>query len=174
MPSEQPAVLRHPEFHGRIGVARKVITPPVGIYARLWGSAKHDVAEGIHRPLFASCVVLQDAAKSTQLILLAIDACVLAQEEMVSIRAALLKQFALEPHQLTLHPTHSHSVPTYSRKHVDRPGGNLILPYLDSLPVVCAEQQFRREKNIVTEGALPLQSLAVAAKPGFGEAQMQR
>jgi len=28
--------LRHSEFAGRIGVAREAITPPPGIYARLW------------------------------------------------------------------------------------------------------------------------------------------
>ncbi|MEQ9066645.1 MAG: hypothetical protein RLO18_07980 [Gimesia chilikensis] len=33
-------------FRGRIGVATVDITPPVGIYARNWGAAKHDVRPG--------------------------------------------------------------------------------------------------------------------------------
>jgi hypothetical protein len=45
------ARLRHPEFRGRIGVARTVIKPPIGIYARAWGSAQDDIAKGVHKPL---------------------------------------------------------------------------------------------------------------------------
>lgn len=138
MTSLPATVLKHPEFHGRIGVARRDITPPAGIYARLWGSAKHDIAEGVHRPIFVSCLAFQDLTKSTELILLTLDACIIAQEEVESIRATLLKQFNLEPHQLTVHPSHSHSVPTYSRKHVDRPGGHLILSHLEALYTSCA------------------------------------
>ena len=37
--------------HCRFGVARRDVTPPVGIYARSWGAATHEVAEGVHRPL---------------------------------------------------------------------------------------------------------------------------
>jgi hypothetical protein len=137
MASHSSTVLKHSEFRGRIGVARQEITPPVGIYARLWGSAVHDVAEGVHRPAFASCVAFQGEGDS-ELVLIALDACILAQEEIVSIRSTLLRQFDLQPHQLTLHPSHSHSMPSYSRKHVDRPGGHLIVPYLEALPGICA------------------------------------
>ena len=37
-------VICHSEFKGEMGVARADITPPAGIYARSWGSAKHDAA----------------------------------------------------------------------------------------------------------------------------------
>ena len=45
--------LRYSEsaFQGRIGVARRDITPPVGIRDRLWGAIVNDVYEGIHRTL---------------------------------------------------------------------------------------------------------------------------
>jgi len=132
-----PTTIKHPELHGRIGVARHEITPPAGIYARLWGSAKHDVAEGVHRPLYGSCLVLQDVHRSTELVLLAMDLCILTQDEMERLRATLLKELGLEPHQLSIHPSHSHSIPFYSRAHVNRPGGHLILPYLDALPGKC-------------------------------------
>ena len=51
-------VISHPEFAGDIGIGRTDITPPTGIYSRSWGCAEHDTAEGIHRPLLASCVLL--------------------------------------------------------------------------------------------------------------------
>jgi hypothetical protein len=34
-----------------VSASRANITPPVGIYARNWGAAKHDVARAIHRSL---------------------------------------------------------------------------------------------------------------------------
>ena len=48
----------HPSFHGQIGVARSDITPPVGIYARNWGAAEHDVADSIHCPLTLTALAL--------------------------------------------------------------------------------------------------------------------
>ena len=33
--------------HCEFGVATRDVTPPVGIYARSWGAATHDVAEGV-------------------------------------------------------------------------------------------------------------------------------
>ncbi len=47
-------------FKGIIGVARRDITPPVGIYARQWGAELHDVAEGIHRPLCVTVLSISD------------------------------------------------------------------------------------------------------------------
>jgi hypothetical protein len=137
MSVDSTSTLSNPEFRGRIGVARTIITPPVGIYARLWGSAAHDVAEGVHRPCFASCLVFQDSSGGNELVLLALDACILAQEEVRRMSAAIGAGCGLAPEQLAIHPSHSHSVPSYVRKHADRPGGYLIAPYLDALPALC-------------------------------------
>ncbi len=128
--------LKHPEFQGRIGIGRVEITPPVGIYARLWGSAVHDVAEGVHQPLLATCAVFQDLKGDNEFILLTIDACLVPPDDFDDIRAALLKRFDLKPHQLMVHPSHTHSAPFTVRRHADRPGGHLIAPYLDSLPTL--------------------------------------
>ena len=67
--------LKHAEFHGRIGTARTDVTPPVGIYSRTWGSAKHDVAEGVHRPALASCLVFQTLDGKSELVFLTMDSC---------------------------------------------------------------------------------------------------
>lgn len=131
---EPVATLKHPEFRGRIGVACRDITPPVGIYARLWGSATHDVAEGVHRPLLASCLVFRDSSNSNELILITMDASRVPQDDVGKLRNLLLKRCNLQPHQLILHPSHSHSAPRLARQHADRPGGHLIIPYLESLP----------------------------------------
>ena len=52
----------HASFHGRIGIARVDITPPVGIPARNWGAAKHEIADSIHRPLTLTALTLATAA----------------------------------------------------------------------------------------------------------------
>ncbi len=129
----------HPEFLGRIGLSRAVITPPEGMYARLWGSATHDIADGIHQPMLASCLVLKSDAASSELVLITLDAIVLHQEEADRIRDAIVERFGLQPRQLMLHPSHTHSSPALVRRHADRPGGHLIAPYLDSLPGTCCE-----------------------------------
>src|SRR6478735_9169218 len=46
----------------RVGHARADITPPVGIYHRMWGAARHDRATGVHRPLVADVLVLAPLA----------------------------------------------------------------------------------------------------------------
>ncbi len=139
MSSAPRSRLPHPEFRGRIGVARRDATPPVGIYSRAWGSAAHDVAEGVHQPLLATCLVFQDEAAKTELVFLALDIMVFWQEEAVRLRKALLGRLRLQPHQLIVHPSHSHSSPMLLRKHADREGGHLIAPYLDSLPDLFSE-----------------------------------
>src|SRR3984957_1842069 len=131
--------LRHPEFRGRIGLARRAITPPVGIYARAWGSAQHDVAEGVHRPLLATAMVFQSHSGATELILVTLDLIVLFQEEADKIRSAILQRLSLRPDQLILHPSHSHSTPFFLSRQVNKPGGHLIPPYLAALPEVCCE-----------------------------------
>ena len=132
--SEVKRTLSHPEFQGLVGVARRDATPPAGIYARNWGSSLHDVAEGVHRPLYASCLVFRDERAQTELIFVTLDVMIFWQEEAVRLRAAVLSKMNLQPHQLMIHPSHTHSGPVMLRKHAQRPGGHLIEPYLDSLP----------------------------------------
>ena len=43
--------VRTPTSILRLGYARADVTPPVGIYHRMWGAARHDRASGVHRPL---------------------------------------------------------------------------------------------------------------------------
>ena len=42
-----------PTSRVHFGLARVEITPPVGIYHRVWGAAKHERATGVHRALYA-------------------------------------------------------------------------------------------------------------------------
>lgn len=131
---EAPPAFALPSFGGRIGVARKDITPPVGIYARNWGAAAHDVAEGVHRPLTATALTLQQSDADAPLVLLSLDlGWWRSFKDEAYVRGFLLDALNLSPDRLLLHLTHTHAGPVLCREEADKPGGTLIAPYLDTL-----------------------------------------
>src|SRR5882672_2045428 len=73
----------------RFGMARCDVTPPVGIYHRMWGAATHDRATGVHRPLTATAMVFQTADGAcgieTEQVLVADDHCLLWAKEMETL-----------------------------------------------------------------------------------------
>jgi len=123
--------VRHPAFEGRIGVARRDITPPVGIYARMWGNAQHDVAEGIHRPLTATVLAVQPLDAGRPLVLASLDlGWWRSPKDERFLRAPVLQAFSLEPAQLMIHLVHTHAGPSTSLQDAHKPGGEKIRPYL--------------------------------------------
>ena len=78
--------LDSPQSSCRLGIARGDITPPIGIYHRMWGAARHDRSAGVHRPLTATAIVFQQASSdpspTTQQVLIALDHCLLAPSEV--------------------------------------------------------------------------------------------
>jgi hypothetical protein len=145
--------LKHAEYQGRIGVARATITPPVGIYSRTWGSARHDVAEGVHRPALASCLIFQTLDGASELVFITLDSCCADDGEVAAIRAAILDRFGFKSEQLMLHPSHSHSLPVLSRRTADRAGGHLLTAYLDSLAPLCIGL-IEQARETLAEGVL--------------------
>jgi hypothetical protein len=148
-----PSRLKHAEFHGRIGTARTTVTPPVGVYSRTWGSAQHDVAEGVHRPAVASCLVFQTLAGDSELVFITMDSCCADDGEVAAIRAAILGHFGLKPEQLMLHPSHSHSLPVLTRRTAGRAGGDLLTAYLDGLAPICIALVEQARKSLA-EGVM--------------------
>jgi hypothetical protein len=127
-----PPPFLHSEFSGRIGVAREDITPPVGIYARNWGAAKHDVAEGIHRPLTATALALK--GEGAPLVLAALDlGWWRAIENERHVRDAVLQALRLDAARVMINMSHTHAGPATSLEDRDKPGGELIAPYLDKV-----------------------------------------
>ena len=55
------------------GIGRAEITPPIGIYHRNWGAARHDASTGLHRPLLGTVLVIQDGPDGTPWLLLTVD-----------------------------------------------------------------------------------------------------
>src|ERR1022692_2064773 len=141
------AFMKHvdtPQTRCQAGVARDDITPPIGIYHRMWGAAVHDRATGVHRPLLATLLWLQPSppaplpeaegsmAAQAQLVV-ALDHCILDGVEMTRIRDAVSQATSLTPGQVQITLSHTHGSGWMSRTRSHFPGGDLIGPYLDEL-----------------------------------------
>ena len=124
----------HPGFFGRIGVARIDITPPVEIYGRRWGASEHDLNEGVHRPLTATVLTLQNEEGDMPLCLVAWDLSWMDRiDDERYFRHALLEELGCDESQVMFNFGHSHAVPATNREMVDKPGGDLIEPYMEKL-----------------------------------------
>jgi hypothetical protein len=132
--SDIPPSLAPSGFRGWIGVAREDITPPVGIYARSWGAATHDVTEGVHRPLTLTCLTLQSDPSEPPLVLIAADlGWWRSRDDEWSIRGPLLDALSLHESRLMFCLSHTHAGPSLQRENENRPGGRLIEPYQATL-----------------------------------------
>ncbi|MFN0154904.1 MAG: neutral/alkaline non-lysosomal ceramidase N-terminal domain-containing protein [Gaiella sp.] len=121
----------------RFGVARRDVTPPVGIYTRSWGAATHEVAEGVHRPFTATAAVFAPlAGEGRALALVALDIGWfqhLADERV--LRRSVLERTGLDDAELLIQMSHTHAGANTNSRLGGKPGTELIAPYLDRLAV---------------------------------------
>lgn len=127
-------IVHTPSSRCEFGIAWTDITPPVGMYHRMWGAAAHDRSTGIHRPLRATVVVMRSLDRSRQTVLVSLDHCLLRAPEMEALLSETCRLTGLSRSELLVTFSHTHSAGYLSRDRVDCPGGDLIGPYLDSLP----------------------------------------
>lgn len=137
-----------PQSRCRFGIASGDVTPPVGMYHRMWGAAKHDQSTGVHRPLRATAAVFQSHENPTgpgssdsnsEQILVAVDHCVLGADELSRIVEAVAKAVDdVETDQIAVVCSHTHAAGLLSLDRVSMPGGDLIPGYLDSLVATIA------------------------------------
>ena len=122
-----------PAFEGKIGVARCDITPPLGIYARMWASAEHDVAEGVHRSLTATVLSFQAINGGKPFVIVALDLgwWSLPEHEWF-IRGAMLEALSIDESRLLIHLSHTHAGPSTALG-IKKPGSDKIEPYLRSI-----------------------------------------
>ena len=127
-------VIRQSEFKGEMGVARADITPPPNIYARSWGSALHDAAEGIHRPLLVTSLFLRGGDPQLELYLVCFDlGWWYDNAHELEIRKAIVAQSGIRDEQLLTHMGHTHSGPITNLQNLEREGGHLIPPYRETI-----------------------------------------
>ncbi len=129
--------LKNPTSRLRFGLARVDITPPVGIYHRLWGAARHDRATGVHRPL--TCEVMAfgglDDAPGTppRHIRAVLDLPGLVQAQHDALVNILATSTGTAPDQIAISFSHTHSSGWFVPDRFNLPGGELIPGYLREL-----------------------------------------
>ena len=133
--------IKTPQSRCRAAVARCDITPPVGIYHRMWGAAMHDRATGVHRPLEATVLWLEpeSASADESRIIVSLDHCILDTAELVNIRNSIAKSTGVRFENILITVSHTHGSGWMSRTRSSLPGGELIGPYLDDLAVRLAD-----------------------------------
>ena len=125
-----------PQTRCQVGVARGDITPPVGIYHRLWGAALHERSTGVHRPLTATALWME--AGDAQL-LFSLDQCLLDASGIAAIREAVRREVPLQTDQIHLAVSHTHASGWMSLTRAAFPGGELIEAYLRRVAHVCTD-----------------------------------
>src|SRR5437868_13917198 len=126
-----------PQSHCRAGFARADITPPVGIYHRMWGAALHDRATGVHRPLTATALWLAALDDSSRQLVLGLDHCLLDRSEFERIREQVGRAAGIAAADVRVSLSHTHGSAWMSRSRSHLPGGDLIGPYLDRMTEAC-------------------------------------
>ncbi len=123
-----------PQTICRFGIARRDITPPVGMYHRMWGAAIHDRSTGIHRPLTATAMALQPLADETlRCVLIAIDHCLLMGPEMTRLKERVSQAASLPPRDLVVTFSHTHGAGLLDLDRHQLPGGEMMIPYMEEL-----------------------------------------
>src|SRR3954447_5376204 len=136
MPTTVPLEVAPSAFSGLIGLGRRDTTPPEGIYARMWGAATHDFADGVHRPLTATVLALRSEGGRPRG-LVALDIALLGdlggRSDEERVLAPVRETLGLERGELLVNCSHTHAAPWAAMSRSHNPGGELIGPYLDQL-----------------------------------------
>ena len=127
--------LTTPTTRSLFGVASVDITAPVGIYARTWGAAAHDAAEGVHRPMAATAAAWKPlSGDGPPLVLAAVDLGWFQHlPDERALRDAVLARAGLDEASLLINLSHTHAGPNVNSQLPDVPGGALVQPYLAEL-----------------------------------------
>ncbi|MFM7128817.1 MAG: hypothetical protein ACKO0V_05615 [bacterium] len=133
--------VKTPNTRCHAGVSRCDITPPVGIYHRMWGAALHDQATGVHRPLEATLLWVNGihAGEKDAQIIISLDHCILDAAEIGAIRREICSATGVAFENILVSLSHTHGSGWMSRSRSHLPGGELIGPYLDRLIIQLKE-----------------------------------
>jgi hypothetical protein len=152
MPNTLPLEVAPNAYRGLIGIARRDATPPEGIYARMWGAATHDFAEGVHRPLTITVLAVQASPDDPVRLLAGVDIAMLGDlgdtSDSERILAPVRDALGLTDGRLLVNCSHTHSSPWAATSRSNMPGGHLISPYLDSLGQALLEAGTEAVANI--------------------------
>jgi hypothetical protein len=130
-----PEVMPH-EGMALIGIFRREITPPAGIYGRMWGASNHDISEETHKPLYVTAFSMQSQPTDMPAFLITVDPGSigdLAEQEAHLIRKEVRTALGIIDSHMMLACSHTHASPWTAKSRADMPGGDLIEGYIQSL-----------------------------------------
>ena len=122
----------------RFGLAQADITPPVGIYHRMWGAASHDRSTGVHRPLKAAAAAFgaldeKGPPSESEQILILLDHVLLWPAEMDLLLERAGRLAGVRRGSLLVVFSHTHAAGLMGLERESLPGGELIRGYLRRL-----------------------------------------
>ena len=124
-----------PQGRCHAGIASCDITPPVGIYHRMWGAASHDRSTGVHRPLVATVLWIESHTGDAPLVIVGIDHCLFWAPEMNRMLDEVSHAASVPRDSLIFFFSHTHGAGLMGRERYELPGGDLIEPYLNETAV---------------------------------------
>jgi hypothetical protein len=116
------------EARAVIGVSRRDITPPFGIYGPVWGFSTHDgSSRGTHKPIYATALAITAPPGGKPTVIVALDLGTsgdLTGMEDEWIRESVVKDLGIPISNLMLASSHTHGAPWPYRSRVGFPGGD--------------------------------------------------
>ena len=107
-------VVPEPGFAGSIGVARRVITPPLAVPVRSWGPATDDFATGIHRPMTLTAISFVEDGEQPLVLVAADLGWFKSPEDEANVRAGVLDAAGGDATRVLVNLSHTHAGPSGS------------------------------------------------------------
>ena len=123
----------------KIGTSRVDITPPIGMPHANWGSAVHQVAEGIDMNMYCYAMYIESESTNNKIVILDFDLCSMSDEIGDMVRDAVISSLDIPKENIRVCMSHTHAGPPYGRDDLNgggwiTEGVELINPYYDSFP----------------------------------------
>lgn len=93
----------------KAGYSRIDITPPLGTPLMGWGKPWQRLSTGVHDPLYARVLWLEDGDE--QLAIVGLDLCFIGRDDADRVKGVLARELDLLPRQVLLSASHTHAGP---------------------------------------------------------------
>jgi hypothetical protein len=143
-------VVHFPYTRCHFGIASRDMTPPAGIYHSSWGAASHYATTGVHRPhLVTAAVFAPIGGSGPMLALVALDLGWFQNlQDERDIRNAVMQRAGLTPETLLINLSHTHGTVNANSLLTDRPGTQLIKPFLAMLQERVSEAVLAAQQSL--------------------------